>query len=171
VRITQFYATELTARRGESVNLCYGVENASTVRLTPPVEQLHPSLSRCFPVSQTQTTTYTLTAEDKQGGTASQSITLPTTGPLPKFIDLVVSSQEVAPGALASFCFQAKNAVAVHASPVALTDRATPARGCVIDYPRKTTTYRITITGAGGQTDEASVVVKVRDSSILGLKR
>jgi hypothetical protein len=63
---------------------------------------------------------------------------------------------------LISFCFQAKNAVAVHASPVALTERATPARGCVIDHPRKTTTYTITITGAGGETDDASVVVKVR---------
>jgi hypothetical protein len=162
VRITQFYATELTAPKGEPVNLCYGVENASAVRLTPPVEQLHPSLSRCFPVSQTETTTYTLFAEDKQGGTASQSITLPTTGPLPKFIDLLVNSHEVAPGGLISFCFQAKNAVAVRATPVPLTERATPARGCVIDYPRKTTTYHITITGAGGQTDEASTVVKVR---------
>jgi hypothetical protein len=92
VRITQFYATELKAPKGEPVNLCYGVENDSVVRLAPPVEQLHPSLSRCFPVTQTQTITYTLIAEDKQGGTASQSITLPTTGPLPKFIDLVVNS-------------------------------------------------------------------------------
>jgi len=75
VRITQFYATKLTASQGEAVNLCYGVENASAVRLTPPIEQLRPSLSRCFPVSQMQTTTYTLSAEDQQGGTASQSIT------------------------------------------------------------------------------------------------
>jgi hypothetical protein len=52
--------------------------------------------------------------------------------------------------------------VAVRATPVPLTERATPVRGCVIDYPRKTTTYHITITGADGQTDEASTVVKVR---------
>jgi hypothetical protein len=48
---------------GEKALVCYGVLNAISVRLDPPVENVWPSLSRCFEVSPTKTTRYTLTAE------------------------------------------------------------------------------------------------------------
>jgi len=41
VRITQFYAQPVLAR-GEKTSLCYGVENAKTVKLDPPVERVWP---------------------------------------------------------------------------------------------------------------------------------
>jgi hypothetical protein len=40
VRITQFYATKQVIARGEDALLCYGVENATDVRLTPEVESI-----------------------------------------------------------------------------------------------------------------------------------
>src|SRR5262245_34033942 len=61
VRILQFYAAESLLPLDQSTNLCYGVENASAVRISPPVEHLWPALSRCIAVSPRETTTYTLT--------------------------------------------------------------------------------------------------------------
>jgi hypothetical protein len=163
VRITQFYATASAAPRGESTNICYGVENAVAVEINPPVEKLSPSLVRCFAVSPTETTTYTLTAKDQQGKTAAQSVTLAVTGARPKFDDISISSKEVKPGQQIQFCFKATNAVAVRGSPGHfLSGAGSPKADCLIDHPRKTTSYKLTIVGEGGQTDEADITVSVR---------
>lgn len=67
--ILTFYATGTAIRPGESAQLCYGVSNAASVRIDPPVESLPPSYSRCLDVSPRKTTTYTLTAVDARGNT------------------------------------------------------------------------------------------------------
>ncbi|MBZ5700612.1 MAG: hypothetical protein LAN84_02055 [Acidobacteriia bacterium] len=56
--------------------LCYGVANAKKVTLEPPVGPVWPSYSRCLDVSPTKDTTYTLTVEDGQGHSMSQTVTL-----------------------------------------------------------------------------------------------
>jgi hypothetical protein len=162
VRITQFYATKPAIPRGEDLLLCYGVENAVAVRIAPPVEQIRPALSRCFTVSPAETTTYTLTAEDRGAKTISQSATVTVTGPLPHFKDLSISSKEVAPGQLVTFCFKAVNATTVRGGPGRFQHNGAPAGDCLIDYPQKTTAYRLVIEGAGGQTDEAKITVNVK---------
>ncbi|HEU5402385.1 MAG TPA: hypothetical protein VFU86_13560, partial [Terriglobales bacterium] len=60
-------------RRGETAQLCYGVSNAKTVTISPPVGQTWPSMYRCLDVTPTTDTTYTLTASDGQGHTDSKS--------------------------------------------------------------------------------------------------
>lgn len=162
VRITQFYAAAPAAPRGESTNLCYGVENAVTVEIAPPVEKLSPSLVRCFPVTPAETTTYTLTAKDQQGKAVSQSVTLSVTGARPKFEDISISSKEVKPGQQVQFCFKARNATSVRGGPGRFMKGGSPKADCLIDNPRKTTTYQLTIAGEGGLTDEASFTVEVR---------
>jgi hypothetical protein len=161
VRITQFYAAKPAIPRGEDVLLCYGVENATAVRIVPPVEQIRPALSRCFTVSPVQTTNFTLIAEDGSAKTTSQSITVTVTGALPHFNDLSISSKEVAPGQLVSFCFKASNATAVRGGPGHFQHGGSPSGNCLVDNPRKTTAYRLVIEGAGGQTDEAKISVNV----------
>jgi hypothetical protein len=161
VRITQFYAAKASIPRGEDVLLCYGVENATAVRIVPPVEQIRPALSRCFKVSPEQTTNFTLIAEDRSAKTTSQSITVTVTGPLPHFNDLSISSKEVKPGQLVSFCFKASNATAVRGGPGHFQHGGSPSSDCLLDNPRKTTSYRLVIEGAGGQTDEAKITVNV----------
>ena len=79
VRITQFYAEPVVAK-GETTNLCYGVENAASVKLDPPVERVSPAIARCFPVDSVKVSKYTLTAADAQGRTVSRSIAI-RTGP------------------------------------------------------------------------------------------
>ena len=161
VRITQFYAAKPAIPRGEDVLLCYGVENATSVRIVPPVEQIQPALTRCFTVSPVETTTFTLVAADRSAKTTSQSITVTVTGPRPHFNDLAISSKEVAPGQLVSFCFKASNAAAVRGSPGHFQHGGSPSSDCLLDNPRKTTAYRLMIEGAGGQTDEATITVRV----------
>ena len=161
-RITQFYATTPATPRGDSATLCYGVDNAITVRIDPPVESLKPALSRCISVSPSETTTYTLTAEGPDKKAVSQSATVTVTGPLPHFVDLSISKKEVAPGEQINFCFKAKNAVKVRGGPGRFLSGGLPQGDCLVDNPRKTTTYSLKIEGAGGETDEDSVTVKVR---------
>lgn len=62
-----FYATPATIRRGAKSQLCYGVSNAQTVRIEPPVENVWPSFSRCVEVSPENDTVYRLIAEDAAG--------------------------------------------------------------------------------------------------------
>ena len=72
--IQMFYATAAVIRRGESVDLCYGVSNAKTVKLEPQANPVWPSHSRCVQVAPAKTTTYTLTIEDASGNTKSQTV-------------------------------------------------------------------------------------------------
>jgi hypothetical protein len=72
--IQTFYATPGEIRRGQSVQLCYGVANAKTVTLEPQSNPVWPSYSRCVDVTPAKTTTYTLTISDASGNTKSQSL-------------------------------------------------------------------------------------------------
>ena len=72
--ILSFYATPGMIRRGDSIQLCYGVSNAKTVALDPPVAEMWPSASRCINLAPTKTTNYTLTATDAQGNKKSVSL-------------------------------------------------------------------------------------------------
>jgi hypothetical protein len=72
--IQNFYATPGTIRRGESVQLCYGVANAKTVRLEPQSNPVWPSYSRCVDVTPAKSTTYTLTIDDAAGNTKTQTL-------------------------------------------------------------------------------------------------
>jgi hypothetical protein len=72
--IQNFYATAGVIQRGQSVQLCYGVANASTVKLEPQPHAVWPSYARCVEVTPSRTTTYTLTVTDAKGNTKSQSL-------------------------------------------------------------------------------------------------
>ena len=72
--IQNFYASPGAIRRGESVQLCYGVANAKTVTLEPQPNAVWPSYARCVSVSPERTTTYTLTISDASGNTKTQSL-------------------------------------------------------------------------------------------------
>ncbi len=162
--VTQFYPTASRIGRGETVQLCYSVDNATKVRLEPPVEEVWPALSRCFPVRPASTTTYTLTASDEQGHSASKSLTIEVGAAKaagPHIIEVTVNKLQVAPGEPVLVCYTARNATSVKITPGETTQQ-TAERGCVTDNPKATTTYQVVATGAGGQTDSERVTVKVR---------
>jgi hypothetical protein len=76
LKILDFYASAGTIRRGQQATICYGVNDAQSVRIDPPVEQLHPAVSHCFQVAPRRDTEYKLTAADRSGHALSQSLTI-----------------------------------------------------------------------------------------------
>src|SRR5579872_6338961 len=60
VRILRFYATKGTIVPGDKAQLCYGVENAKSVRLMPPVASVEPAANRCLEIGPDHTTHYTI---------------------------------------------------------------------------------------------------------------
>jgi hypothetical protein len=75
-KIMAFYASPGFIHRGDSVDMCYGVSNAKTVKLDPAEGRVWPSANRCLQVTPKKTTTYTLTIDDGKGDTANQQLTI-----------------------------------------------------------------------------------------------
>ena len=78
--ILSFYVSPGAIHRGDSAQLCYGVSNAKSVALDPPVAEMWPSASRCFDITPTKTTSYTLTATDAQGNKKTVALELKVEG-------------------------------------------------------------------------------------------
>lgn len=76
IKFTALAVDSGVLRRGETTRLCYGVVNAKTVKLDPPVEQAKPSYYHCLDIAPKTTTTYTLTAQDAKGNSQSKQITV-----------------------------------------------------------------------------------------------
>jgi hypothetical protein len=72
--IQNFYASSGLIRRGQSVQLCYGVANAKSVKLEPQPNPVWPSYARCVDVTPSKSTTYTLTITDAADNIKSQSL-------------------------------------------------------------------------------------------------
>jgi hypothetical protein len=76
VRILQFYASVGSLTAGQKALLCYGVENAKSVRISPMLQGVYPSLSRCVEILPQHTTHYMIMAEGYDGQVATRSFTL-----------------------------------------------------------------------------------------------
>jgi hypothetical protein len=76
VRILRFYASVGALFPGGKAQLCYSVENAKIVRISPAVDSAYPSPGRCIEIHPEHTTHYTLQAEGFDGRVAMRSITL-----------------------------------------------------------------------------------------------
>ncbi|MBV8866742.1 MAG: hypothetical protein JO210_15215 [Acidobacteriaceae bacterium] len=76
ILFSTFSADSGLLRRGEHTQLCYGVENAKTVKLDPPVSEIKPSYRNCIEIAPKATTTYTITADDGKGHTKAESLTV-----------------------------------------------------------------------------------------------
>ncbi|MCL5742680.1 MAG: hypothetical protein M1541_01945 [Acidobacteria bacterium] len=171
VKILQFYAGSLQVGRGEPVKLCYGVENAASVHIEPPVEQLKPGYNRCIDVMPERTTTYRLVVEGVDGGTLSQSVTVevvaasraPTVvAESPKLFTLIFSSAtEVAPGQPATLCYGAPQAASVTVEP-AVQELKPSKRFCFTVTPSQTTTYVLTAASKDGRKETERLTIKVR---------
>ncbi len=76
ILFSTFSADTGLLKRGEQTQLCYGVENAKTVKLDPPIATLKPMYRNCIDIAPKKTTTYTITADDGKGHTKSESLTI-----------------------------------------------------------------------------------------------
>jgi hypothetical protein len=76
VRILQFYASVGTLVPGEKALLCYGVENARAVHISPMLQGVYPTHRHCVEIVPEHTTHYTLQAVGYDGTVAIRSFTL-----------------------------------------------------------------------------------------------
>lgn len=160
-KITQFYTTLAQVARGETALLCYGVENASTVWLEPPRQELSAALARCVEISPVADTTYKLTAEGADGKVATRELKVAVGAARVRIVNVTVSALEVKAGDLVSVCYAVENARAVTIDPLRFRGGSAP-KGCATDQPRKSTTYTISAVGAGGEKDQERVTVRVK---------
>src|SRR5262245_17690277 len=79
VKILQFYANVGHLNAGQKALLCYGVENARSVRVSPAIDGIYPTFNRCVEIGPDHTTHYTILAEGFDGHVATSSFTLPVT--------------------------------------------------------------------------------------------
>ncbi len=76
VRILRFYATTGSIAQGDKAKLCYGVENAKSVRISPSLEPVTPAVNRCMEIVPDRTTHYTILAEGFDGHVVTRVLTL-----------------------------------------------------------------------------------------------
>ena len=76
LKILAFGATTGEVSPGGRVVMCYGVSNATHVKIEPGLEPIKPAVSHCLDAYPKKTTTYTLKAEDAKGNSKSASLTI-----------------------------------------------------------------------------------------------
>jgi hypothetical protein len=160
VKILQFYASEVAVARGERVLLCYSVENAQSVSLTPEVDRVYPAYSRCVQATPSRTTTYTFTAEGADGSKATKSVVVQVQGSAASPTGLRIKYFE--PRKKEDFtllCYAVDNAESVEITPNVLP-ASSIASSCLGVAPREATTYTLTASGPDGRKIQRTLTVK-----------
>jgi len=166
VKILQFYARDPEIFDDQSTVICYGVVNAKSVKIDPPVADVYPALNRCVDAAPRHDTKYTLTAEGNDGKTVTAEFTLavkPDVGNRPRITEFEVTKHTVEQGRhyfTIAFAFQ--NASSVRMDPPempALEDSAPFGKWVVA--PEKTTTYTLTVADKKGHKATKQLTVEV----------
>ena len=166
LKILQFYAREGTVTEGGKTLLCYGVLNAKSVRLDPPVANVYPSLNRCVEAAPGGQTLYTLTAEDQAGRTVSAALTLavapdPETFPRIKSFAIAKRERDYAGKWIFSLTYSLENCEEVSIDPPVFPTLHRSPFGSFYVAPAKTTTYTLTVTGKFGHKASRQLTVDV----------
>ena len=161
VKILQFYAGNGEVDRGDHTVVCYGVENARSVRLDPPIEQIEPSLNRCIAVTPQRTTEFKLMAAGRDGREVSEAFTVKVNPAPPRILFIDLSSGEVKRGEMLTMCYGVKNAAEVRFAPMGwkLEPRE---KNCRMWYPVHTFKYTLTALSAEGRKDQETFTIRVK---------
>jgi hypothetical protein len=76
VKILAFSLSSGAIHAGQPVQICYGVANAKTIKIEPPVGEVWPSMSRCLDAKPRTDTTYVLTVQDAAGHTETAQLAI-----------------------------------------------------------------------------------------------
>ncbi len=159
VEIAEFSVNPQRITRGDTVSLCFQVQNATDVGIEPGVVRHRPIQSgerACVQDQPKATTTYTLSAFNSLGVTPpTRQATITVDEPKLKhavigFFD--ASSTRIKPGESVSLCYAVADAKTITISPF---QREFPnsEKNCIEDTPRRSTTYVLRATGEDGQTE------------------
>jgi hypothetical protein len=166
LRILQFYAREASVTEGGKTVLCYGVVNAKSVRLDPPVDDVYPAINRCIEAAPGRQTQYTLTAEGEDGRVVSASLILGVTAdaetlPHIKSFEVTKHERDYAGKWIYSVSYSIENPEEVSIDPPVFPTLHRSPFGSFYVAPSKTTTYTLTVTGKYGHKDSRRLTVEV----------
>ncbi|HTB14782.1 MAG TPA: hypothetical protein VK752_24585 [Bryobacteraceae bacterium] len=167
VKILAFYPRDAVVTEGEKTLLCYGVSNAASVRVDPPVDGVSPSLTRCVEIRPKAETRYTLTAVGADGQSVSQSVTVrigTDTASLPKITSFKIegTSKDYAGNTIYTLSFADQNAEEVSISPQVFPTLHGAPSGQFSVKPEKTTTYTLSVKGKNGRVAQKQLTVEVK---------
>jgi hypothetical protein len=173
VKIVSFYSSEPVVSLDAPATLCYGVENAASVKLTPPVEAVWPSMSRCFTVNPRTAIRFTLTAIGKDGQEVTKDLELkvgkknaPAGGAQasaegPRILFFLAPSPEIPAGLPATMCYGVAGATSVSMTPD-VGPLEPKQKFCATVKPEKTTTYILTAKDSAGNSAKQELTIKVK---------
>lgn len=166
VKILQFYARESVITEHQSTVICYGVVNAKSVRIDPPLAGVYPALNKCTEVAPEHDTKYTLTAEGKDGQSETAAFTLvvkPDLANRPRITKFQVVKHSFEEGRhYFTIDFQFENASRVTIDPPvfsAIEDSAPSGQWLVA--PETSTTYTLTVMDKKGRKASKQLTVEV----------
>jgi hypothetical protein len=173
VKITQFFAREGAITEGQETVVCYGVVNAKSVKIEPPIGTVYPALNNCISVSPRHDTKYTLTAEGADGHIATADFNLAVgaapvdPGSIPKItsFQVVKHTNELGKDYF-TIAYQFENARAVSIDPPVFSPLEDSAPfGQFMVAPTASTTYTLTVTNAKGRKATRQLTVTVPQKS------
>lgn len=172
-KILFFYPGQASVSPGDQAQFCYGVENATSVRLEPSLAEIRPLSNKCVWVSPKATTELALIAVGEDGKEVREAITLTVKAGSPpttrieaepaatRLIETFMATASSVPsGGASTICYVLSEPAQLRMSP-AQGDLGSDLRKCVLVRPKETTTYTLRAT-AGGITDAASVTIRVQ---------
>jgi hypothetical protein len=164
VRILQFYSPNGDLMEGDSTVICYGVVNARSVRIEPPLEGVGVALNRCVAAAPDQATRYTLVAEGHDGSAVSESFVIrthPDPYTLPNIRRFaIVRTASDGNRKVFLLTFAVENAEEVSVEPRVFPPLYRAPNGQFYVMPDQTTTYTLTVVGAKGRTVRQQLTVE-----------
>jgi len=164
LKILHFYAAEGYIIEGHKVSICYGVLNAKSVRIEPPLDGVGVSLNRCVQDSPQADTMYTLTAIGMDGSVASESFLIQTRPdaellPVINRFQLLRSYDDPA-RKVYSLSFETRNAYTVSIEPAVFPKLMGAPTGRFYVSPERTTTYTLTVADKKGRSVSQKLTVE-----------
>ena len=123
LKIIMFYGTPAVVDEGEPASICFGVQNAKSVRIDPPINELRPTFNRCLD---------------------------PMRGPKIEYFNVRTTSA-TKDGTVHLICFATWNAELVAIQPPAFPAWKL-LQGCFYAIPKAQTKYTLTASGTMGRT-------------------
>jgi len=168
VKILAFYPRDAVVTEGGTTVLCFGVSNARSVRIDPPVDGVSPTLSRCVEIRPKGETKYTLTAEGSGGQTVSQAVTVHVgvdTGSLPQISSFRIEGKQkdYSGKTMYTLSFADRNAEEVSIDPPVFPTLHGAPSGQFSVKPDRTTTYTLSVRGKNGHVARKQLTVEVKE--------
>jgi hypothetical protein len=158
-QVVTFVANPQNIDAGASTRLCWQVDRASNITITPGVGA-NLNANDCATVSPTQTTTYTLTATNAQG--QIQANVTVNVGQVRILSFTATPSFQPVAGAPVTLQWQTQNATSVVITGSDFQPRTLDVNGNTVVNPVSDSTYTLTAYGPGGQTVSVTIAVTVR---------